>query len=118
MSKKEYLTNVMACNINDDRIIAIEKIYGMNLEETLKKIISYAGNVEFFDEERRALSFEEILNADDVYEFPFVEKKMIPIIDAYDGDYIVYSFAEKIWGKVNISDGVLFKKRDAVDEVV
>ena len=118
MTKLEYIENVRNCSVMNDRVMALEKLYGCKLGEELAKVISYAGTIDFFDEERRAFSFEEILNADEKYGVAFAERKLIPVIDAYDNDYIVYSFEKNQWAKVNLSDLVLFKIRDSFEKVL
>lgn len=118
MTKKEYLESVKTCEINSERVEAIEKLYKVSIKGLIASVISYAGTVDFFDEERRALSFEEMVNADKINGTSFVKNKMLPMIDAYDNDYIVYDFNEEKWGKVNLADMLLFKKRDSLDEVL
>ena len=43
---------------------------------------------------------------------------MIPFIDAYDNDLIVYVITEDIWAKYSLSDEILFKKRDSIEKVL
>lgn len=118
MTKDEYLKNAYDCIVASERIVAIENKYDVVINDSLARVISYAGTVDFFDEERRALTYEEIIDADEKYGFEFVANKLIPVVDAYDNDYIAFSFSENKWCKVNVSDGVLFKKRDTLDEVL
>ena len=118
MSKQEYINAVMAYGINSDRVDEISKVYGGDLSDELKHFISFADSVDFFDEERRALSYGEILDSSSKLGKDFAEKGLIPIIDAYDNIYIVFSFETKKWMKYSISDDVCFKEKDNILEVI
>lgn len=118
MDKKEYIAAVKAHEISNKRVSTISKIYGSELDETLSKVVSLADTVDFFDEERRALSFSEIEKSDKELSFDFVSEGLIPVIDAYDMTYIVYIIAEKKWAKFNVIDKTVFKKKDNLEEVV
>lgn len=118
MTKKEYLDNVKTSHIDSERIKVIENLYHAVIDGIIANAISYSGTIDFFDEERRALSFDEIKNADSIFGATFVGNRLVPVIDAYDNDFIVYSIDEGKWGKVNLSDMIMFKKRDTLDEVI
>lgn len=118
MNKKEYLKEVEDCKIKLDRVEKVEKLYGEKVNDELARIISYADKVDFFDEERRALSFKEIMNATKDMEVDMVKMGIIPLIDAYDCAYIVYSFSEKEWARFSTVDGTLYKKKKTFAEVL
>lgn len=118
MSKKEYLKEIEDTKINNTRVEEIEKIYDAKLNEMVKKIISLADEIDFFDEERRALSFNEIKNSEEYLGFDFVSKGYIPLVDAYDNTFVVFAFNENAWGKISASDGVLYRKKPTFVEVV
>ena len=90
MNKEEYLKEISNCEIDPKRIEEIEKRYNVKLDKTVKCIISYADKIDFFDEERRALSYDEILCPEEYLDFDFLSEGLIPLIDAYDNSYIVY----------------------------
>lgn len=100
------------------RIVSISEIYKAEFSGVIKNIISYADTTDFFDEERRALSYSEIENPNAELEFDFISERLIPVIDAYDITYIVYVIDEGKWAKFNIVDKSLFKKKDSIEEVI
>lgn len=110
MNKSEYLQSVRKCKLNLDRIQKADEIYGTEIPEMLGKVISYAGEVSFLDEERRVLSFEGIIYASEDLGIDFVAKRIIPVIDAYDLNYIVYMLEEKKWAIYNVCDDDVYKE--------
>lgn len=118
MSKSEYLKQIDKCTIDKGRVSAVEKEYKVTLGDLQKKIISLADQIDFFDEERRALSFAEILKSKKMLGFDFCDKGLLPIVDAYDNTYIIYMFKEEKWAKINIVDGVIFKKKTTLKDVL
>ena len=118
MNKEEYLNNLNTVEILSSRIKDVETIYKCNLNEKLSKIISYADSVSFFDEERRALSYKEIIDPINNIDYDFIIRGLIPLIDAYDNSYIVFVIKENKWAKYNIYDEVLFKKKNSFEEVL
>lgn len=118
MNKKEYLSAVNSATIMQDRIEAISKIYGVEINNTVAGVISLADQIDFFDEERRALSYAEIFNPVRNLKIDFVKLQAIPLIDAYDNTYIVYMIQDEKWGKFNSIDNVFFKRRSTLAEVL
>lgn len=43
---------------------------------------------------------------------------MLPIIDAYDNTFIVYSFKDEVWAMYNLSDDILFDEKDTLEEIL
>lgn len=118
MSKAEFIKNIEKCDLNIQRIKEIEKKYKTNLTDFTAHAVSYADEQGFFDEERRALSYSEILNPIKFLKFDFIKAGLIPIVDTYDNTYVVYAIDEGKWAKFSLSDRVLFKKKDTFKEVV
>jgi len=118
MNKREYLDDVMSCDINMERVDVINKKYNVELNKLLSKVISYARENVFFEKERRVLCFEEIKDASDDYEVDFVEMGILPVIDAYDNTFIVYSFEDDLWAMYNISDDILFDENKSLEEIL
>lgn len=118
MTKQEYLNNMMHYPDNPQRITRISDMYGTEISGVIAKIVSYSDNADFIAEERRALSFKEILNAAREYDRDFKALGIIPVIDAYDNELIVYVIDEKAWAKYSLSDDVLFKKKDSLEKVL
>ena len=118
MNKQEFMDAVMSCDIKEDRVKQIEKQYKVILNDEVSKFVSYADTVDFFDEERRALSFEEIIDASEELEVDAVELGIIPLIDAYDCTYIVYLTKEEKWARFSSVDGTVYMKKDSLVEVM
>lgn len=118
MTKQEYIDNVKKYPENSERIRAISDIYGTEITGQIAQIVSFADNADFIGEERRAFSFNEILSAAKEYDIDFKALGIIPIIDAYDNELIVYVIADNIWAKYSMSDDVLFKKRTSLEEIL
>ena len=118
MTKAEYIERVRNSKVSPKRIKIINKAYETEINDIVAQIVSLADKVDFFDEERRALSFQEIANPKEQMKYDFVSKGLIPLIDAYDNTYVVYMISEKKWAKYNIVDQVLFKKREKLESVL
>ncbi len=118
MTKQEYIDNVKKYPENSERIRAISDIYGTEITGQIAQIVSFADNADFIGEERRALSYKEILNASREYEKDFKSLGIIPVIDAYDNELIVYIICERLWAKYSLSDEVLYKKKDSLDKLL
>ncbi len=118
MNKIEYMDAVKDAVVKQDRVEAIAKVYGIQVNDLIAGILSVADQIDFFDEERRALAYEEILNPVEKMDIDFVNLQAIPLIDAYDNTYIVYMIREKKWAKYNSIDNVFFKKKDSLSEVL
>ena len=116
MSKTEFVKAIEACNINEDRVKAIEKIYMAKLNPLVKKIVSYADHADFFDDERRALSYMEIFNPSRNIGFDFVKQRLIPFVDRYDNSYAVFNIATGGWGCFNTIDGLLYEEFESMEE--
>lgn len=118
MTKQEYLYNIRQCPEKEERIKEISDLYKTDIKGIIVKIVSFADNANFIGEERRALSYNEILNATKEYDIDFKSLGIIPVIDAYDNELIVYVIADNIWAKFSISDDVLFSRRYTLEEIL
>ena len=118
MTKQEYLDGVKQCPDNAERIKTVSDIYEIEINGIVAKIVSFSDNADFIGEERRALSYKEILNASREYEKDFKSLGIIPVIDAYDNELIVYIICERLWAKYSLSDEVLYKKKDSLDKLL
>lgn len=118
MSKADYINAVELCEIKEIRVKEIEKKYAAELNPVAKKIISYADSVDFFDEERRALSYLEILDPEKNIGFNFVKQGLVPFVDLYDNSYAVFNVRTCDWGRFNTVDGVLYRRRTLMEEIL
>ena len=118
MTKQDYIDSIMNCAEDRDKVKAVSELYGGFINAVMAKVISFADNADFIDEERRAFSFNEIINASTEYGNNFKSLGIIPFMDAYDNTLIVYIIDDKKWAMFSMSDEVLFKKRDKLEEVL
>ena len=118
MTKKDYIDSVIQFPDNEEKIKKTSEVYETEIDGVIAKIISFSDNADFVGEERRVLSYNEIVNASKEYDKDFKTLGIIPVIDAYDNDLIVYVIAEKAWAKYSLSDDVIFKKRNILAEVI
>lgn len=117
MTRKEYLQEIGKCKMNIVRVNEVEKAYGKELPEVIKRMVSYSEDSVFFDDDWRALSFSEIMEAEQDLHVDFARLEIIPIADCGENDFVVYHFAEKIWSKFNIVDETIFKKKSSLEEL-
>ena len=96
----------------------IEKLYQTRLPELVKKLISHADQTGFFEAERRALSYSEILDPVEYLGCDFISLNLIPIIDAYDNTYIVFDPEKNTWAEYNISDQILFNECKSFEDML
>lgn len=118
MTQKRYLECVSQKKIEEKKVLDIQKVYGAELPDLIKKIISNSDEPVFFDDGVRILSFKEILNAEKDLHVDFQSKGIIPIADCGENDFIVYHFKEAFWSKFNIIDEISFKKVKGVGELL
>lgn len=118
MKKTEYLGKIMTMKIDDAKVKKIESVYGNNLPDLLKRIVSNNSEAEFFDDDTRVMSFDEILDAENDLHVAFHLKGMIPVMDCGENDFIVYHFSDNSWSKFNIVDETMFRKGSSIEELL
>lgn len=118
MTKKEYLENIFNATIDNSKVDKIESVYGKNLPDLLKKIISNCEEAVFFDDNVRVLSYMEIIDAESDLHVQFSTKGLIPIVDCGENDFIVYHINDNIWSKFNIVDETVFKKKESLEDLL
>lgn len=118
MTKQEYLEKVLRTVIDDVKVSKVQKVYGCKLPEIIQKIVSTNDETIFFDDDTRILSLNEIIDAEKDLHVDFISKKIIPLADFGENDFIVYHFDDNIWSKFNIVDETMFKKRHDLSELL
>lgn len=93
-------------------INSIKEKFDIEINDELKEILSFVKEEPiFFDEEKRLLSSEEILNGKEELQ---LTKDIIPIIDLYDNEYLGYDILNKEFVKFDISDDYIFEKLKSI----
>lgn len=111
MNGKEYLTNIKSIKIESSNVQNIEKKYKSKLPLIIQQIISYSNNPVFLDEDKKVLSYKEILKASEELHVDFNKYRLIPLIDCYDNDFISYNFEKKEYCIFNVNDYCIFKNK-------
>lgn len=118
MTAVEYIDELEKKEIDSKKIKKIQEIYAGELPNIIKKIVSHNSETIFLDEGYRIFSYQEIVDAEHDLHVSFKEKRIIPIVDCGENDFIVYWLDEKIWSKFNIVDEIVFKKRNTLIELL
>lgn len=119
MNKQEYVEFISSYEVDEERIAKVKELYSIEQATDLfERIVSAAGEVTSFDEERRALTFDGIIYANEDLGVDFAERGIVPVIDAYNLDYIVYMINEAKWGIYNISDDDVYDESDDLLELL
>ena len=117
MTINDYIGKLSGADIDQNKINIIEKAYACSLNELMQKIVSNCEETVFLDDDKRVLTFSEIVNAENELHVCLTQKGIIPIIDCGENDFIVYHYTDGDWAKFNIIDEVLFKRKNDLTEM-
>lgn len=118
MNKSEYLLEIEKCEADRSKVEQIETEYKCKLDGLITNVISYTDKSIFIDDEERVMSFSEIIQINKDYNNVFINNKMIPVIDCFDGIFIVFILEENKWAKYSTSDLIVYKKRSSLSELI
>ncbi|MBR5210585.1 MAG: hypothetical protein IKV67_12130 [Paludibacteraceae bacterium] len=118
MDKKEFLESLHDNNIDDMKVKKIEDLYKCDISDEVKQIVSNCDETIFFDDDSRVLSFDEILDAEEDLHVEFIKKKMLPLFDCLDNDFVVYKTDTHTWMKFNIVDEIDYEEADSLEEIL
>ena len=117
MNAKEYLSNVMHQSIDEMKTTILEKQYHMQFPEIIKHMISCNNDPIFFDD-KRVLSYREMMDAEKDLHVDFSGRGIFPVIDCGENDFIVYHSSKNNWSIFNIVDEISFKQREQLEELL
>ena len=117
MKQIDLMEKASQAEIRKDLIELIETKYNKKFPENIERLISYIPESYFFDG-WRLLTEKEILNASEYLNTDFISAGLLPIIDAYDNDFIVYDLNDNIWKIYNITDEVAFNQAENPSELL
>lgn len=109
MTVSAYMKKVNAAKIDDDLVAKIAKVYNTKLPELVEKLITVSGTGEFVAR-YRFLSYSDIYYAEEDLGISLRKKKIVPIADCGDNDFLVFNAADNVWQMYNIVDEVGFSK--------
>lgn len=118
MKKSEYLERLGDVAIDEKRANKVKEIYSKDLPDVILKIVTIAGESEFFDDGTRILSYQEIIDAENDLHVAFSQYSIIPVADCGENDFIIYNYADGYWAKFNIIDESIFKKKKKISELL
>lgn len=117
MTNEEYMNQVKGLEINREKAAEVEKVYHTEFPLFVQAIISNV-NQPVFLEDCRVLAYSEIINAKEDLKVDFAAKKIIPLIDCGENDFIVYHFDTKKWSMYNIIENCSFREKESLDELL
>ena len=118
MTRKEYLIQLKSASLDAKVVKQVENVYGCALPEVVKQILSFSKESVFFDDEWRALSPAEVIDAQEDLHIDFKAAGLIPLFDCGENDFIVYHISEDSLSKYNIVDEIVFKKRPRLEDLL
>lgn len=118
MDKKDFVSKLNSIQIVVDKVETMQKEYGVELSQEMKRIVSQSVEPLFFEDDCRMLSYGEILKADIEFETNFKELGIIPFIECFDNDFVVYDVKSGKYGMYNIIDKVIFSDNKTLEEVL
>lgn len=117
MTKCELLDKCINSDINEETISEIESIYKVHMSEEAKRVFSCLLD-DCFCDGWRVLSKEEILISNKWMNQDYIRNGIVPFIDIYDLNYIVYIPNENVWAMVNDGDGIIFNRKKSLKEFI
>ena len=118
MNRNEFIESLKKMVIKNDVKEKIVSVYNMCIPDVILKILSSYPLPELFDEnESRTLSLCEVLNCEEDNGIPFKSKKIIPIVDTGNNDFIVYDASNDVWCMYNILDETAFNEGKSFEEL-
>lgn len=119
MTGIEYLSTINELEkIDAGMAEAIQKKYGHELPEIIKRIISFSKETVFLENDTRILSASEIIQAEEELHVKFSALQLIPLVDCGDNNFIVYHFSDGSWSKFNLNDESIFKQHKSLEELL
>lgn len=94
----------------------IEEIYGNQLPLEVHILLSLADA--FWDSPKgeaiRVLDVEEVVNASEELHVDFVKKRLVPLMDLFDNNFLVFVIAKNKYSIMNINDESLFEDYESI----
>lgn len=118
MTSKQYVLGIISTKENKDKIEKLETLYKTSFPDVIKKIISAADEPQFFDDDSRMMSFDEMIDAENDLHIEFSKLGIFPIIDCGENDFIVYHTKSKSWSKFNINEEITYDTKNTLEELI
>lgn len=120
MKIENFYEKLIHVKINSYIVDKVQTKYQCNLNDYIKKSISLYPNGEFFesDDILRLLSVDEIMSAKEELHVDFINKKIIPMFDIGENNFIVYNYSTMKWGKFNIIDEIFYNENELIEKII
>lgn len=95
----------------ENKMSLVKSIYSVKKMNRLILSLFLFGNKFIEVDEKnswRILGINEVENAEQELNVDFISKKMLPIVDCFDNDYIVFDFSSESFCMLNIVDEMSF----------
>ncbi len=120
MKIKEFIQQIYNKEYDNNNLRQIEKKFGEVCNEEARALISQLrlDAPIFFDGEDfyRIVSLQEILDASADMNVDFETRKIFPLIDCSENDFISFDTKEQLWCKFNIVDEFQYSKKNSILE--
>ncbi len=104
--------------MESSKLSDIYKIYSFD-GDLPKEMIDVIQNPSKYDKsEKRVMTIEEILDANDDMGVDFVGLRLIPFVDCFDNDYICFDIKNKNWTMFNSVDELKFRPCDKLEDLL
>ena len=83
----EYFGKILLKKEKKDDIELVERVYQCKLDGQVRKVVGHLGEDDMLlrgKNELRLFSFDEVIDAEETYNFPFIECKLLPLFDLYN----------------------------------
>ena len=119
MNTVQFLEAIRITEPDEARYSVVEKHYGVNLEDDVRRVCSL--NPPPFWEGRevcRVLSLPEIVHAESELHVAFGSLGLVPILDRGDNNFVVYNVRIHQWAMFNIIDEVMWYQGKPLEELL
>ena len=113
-------TDMYNSDIDAQKISELEFLYNCNIaDDVAKRVISYTTNTpRFMENNIRLLSYNEIRDAEQDLHVNFIARKLLPLFDCSDNNFIVYNLTNNTWSYFNIVDQITYGESNTLEEVL
>ena len=122
MTIVDFLNLASQCPINLIKLEAFERFYGVAFSEEAEGYFCALPDGEFLEAENgrfaHVLDSDTILLSEELISRDFTDRRLLPLIDLGDGDYICYVGDEQTWGCYSIADRCLYCAFSTLPEVL
>ena len=123
MKFKPFLNKYTTAPIDEKKVAKVVKAYGWDIPEELQHFISACKREIFvendsFSADFKVLSLDEIIDAETDLGIDFRALKMIPVIDCYDNQFLVYQMDKRNWGLYSMDDDIIFDENESMEELL